>query len=70
MTRIAAFSDVHGNLSALEAVRAAVAKSSPDVVIVAGDHAINGPNPAEAVDALDDDRRVERLVEPGGLRAG
>ena len=34
MTRLAAFSDVHGNLSALEAVRAAVAKSSPDVVIV------------------------------------
>ena len=52
MTRLAAFSDVHGNLSALEAVRAAVAKSSPDVVIVAGDLAINGPNPAEAVDAL------------------
>jgi predicted phosphodiesterase len=52
MTRIAAFSDVHGNLSALEAVRAAVAKASPDVVIVAGDLAINGPNPAEAVDAL------------------
>jgi len=52
MTRLASFSDVHGNLSALEAVRAAVTKSSPDVVIVAGDLAINGPNPAEAVDTL------------------
>jgi predicted phosphodiesterase len=65
MTRIAAFSDVHGNLSALEAVRAAVAKSSPDVVIVAGDLAINGPNPAEAVDGLRDLETKGALIVQG-----
>jgi len=52
MTRIAAFSDVHGNLAALESVRAAIAKAAPDVVLVAGDLVLNGPEPAATVDAL------------------
>jgi predicted phosphodiesterase len=52
MTRLAVLSDVHGNLQALEAVRAAVAKASPDVVLVCGDLVLNGPNPAEVIDAL------------------
>jgi predicted phosphodiesterase len=47
-------SDVHGNLAALEAVRKALKKEKPDAVIVAGDHVMNGPDPAGAVDAIRD----------------
>ena len=50
--RIAVLSDVHGNVIALEAVRKAIRKEKPDAVLVAGDHALNGPDPAGAVDAL------------------
>jgi len=50
--RLAVLSDVHGNLEALTAVRAALKKERPDAVIIAGDHVFQGPNPAEAVDAL------------------
>jgi predicted phosphodiesterase len=52
MTRIAILSDVHGNLLALEAVRAAVHASAPDLVAIAGDLVLNGPEPAAAVDLL------------------
>jgi len=47
-------SDVHGNLAALEAVRKAIKREKPDAVIVAGDHVMNGPDPAGVVDALRD----------------
>jgi predicted phosphodiesterase len=50
--RLALLSDVHGNLAALTAVRAALKKERPDAVVVAGDHALNGPDPAGVVDAL------------------
>ena len=50
--RIAILSDVHGNLEALTAVRTALKKESPDAVLIAGDHVMNGPDPAGAVDAL------------------
>ena len=59
MTRIAVFSDVHGNSEALAAVRAAIAQAAPDVVMVAGDLVLNGPEPAAAVDAI-------REFEAGG----
>jgi len=52
MTRLAVFSDVHGNIVALEAVRAAIAKAAPDAILIAGDHVLNGPDPAGTVDAL------------------
>ncbi len=52
MARIAVFSDVHGNAVALDAVRKAVKASRPDAVLVAGDHAMNGPDPAGTIDAL------------------
>jgi putative phosphoesterase len=45
-------SDVHGNLSALEAVRKALKKEKPDVVLVAGDLVMNGPDPGATVDAI------------------
>ena len=51
-TRIAVLSDVHGNATALEAVRKAFKKDKPDAVIVAGDLVMNGPEPAAAIDAL------------------
>ncbi len=44
--RIAVLSDVHGNVIALEAVRKAIRKEKPDVVLVDGDHALNGHDPA------------------------
>lgn len=50
--RIAVLSDVHGNAIALEAVRKAIKREKPDAILVAGDHVLNGPEPAAAVDAL------------------
>ena len=50
--RVAVLSDVHGNATALEAVRKALKKEKPDAVIVAGDLVMNGPDPSAAVDAL------------------
>jgi predicted phosphodiesterase len=50
--RLALLSDVHGNLEALTAVRASLKKERPDAVVVAGDHALNGPDPGGVVDAL------------------
>jgi putative phosphoesterase len=52
MTRLVVLSDVHGNPAALEAVRKAFRKDKPDLVAVAGDLALNGPDPAGAVDLL------------------
>jgi len=52
MARIAVLSDVHGNLVALEAVRAAISKERPDAVMVCGDLVLNGPDPAGVVDAI------------------
>lgn len=49
MTRIAALSDVHGNLPALQAVRRAVDAARPDYVAICGDLAMNGPDPAGTV---------------------
>ncbi len=49
---MAVLSDIHGNLDALEAVRKALKRDKPDAVIVAGDHVMNGPDPAGTVDAL------------------
>ena len=52
MTRLAVLSDVHGNSVALEAVRRAIKAARPDAILVAGDHALNGPEPGAAIDAL------------------
>ncbi len=45
--RIAIFSDVHGNLTALEAVLADIKQQSPDWIIFAGDLCAVGAHPAE-----------------------
>lgn len=47
--RVAVLSDVHGNVTALEAVRAALRKERPDVVMIAGDLVLNGHDPAGTV---------------------
>ena len=51
-TRIAVLSDVHGNATALAAVRKAIAAAKPDAILIAGDHVLNGPEPAATVDAI------------------
>jgi putative phosphoesterase len=59
MARIAVLSDVHGNATALDAVRKAIRAAKPDTILVAGDLALNGPDPAAAVDGI-------RELEKGG----
>jgi putative phosphoesterase len=51
-TRIALLSDVHGNLEALDAVRKAIKREKPDVVAIAGDLVMNGPEPGATIDAI------------------
>ncbi len=65
MTRIALFSDVHGVVQALDAVRAAIAAAAPDVIAVAGDHAMNGGDPAAAVDGIRELEAAGALVVAG-----
>lgn len=50
--RVAAISDVHGNLPALEAVLADVEREAVDEIVVVGD-SVSGPWPAEVFDLLD-----------------
>lgn len=64
-TRIAVLSDVHGNLVALEAVRKAIKREKPDVVLIAGDLVMNGPEPGATVDAIRDMEREGAIVVQG-----
>jgi putative phosphoesterase len=50
--RIAVVSDIHGNLTALEAVVADLRLTSPDLVLQGGDVAVLGAHPAEATDRV------------------
>jgi putative phosphoesterase len=59
--RIAVVSDIHGNLSALEAVVADLRVTSPDLVLQGGDVAVIGARPAEVTD------RVRELRWPSVL---
>lgn len=65
MTRIAVLSDVHGNVLALEAVRKAIKKEKPDVVLVAGDLVMNGAEPGAAIDAIREMERDGAIVVQG-----
>ena len=47
--RTAIFSDVHGNLTALEAVLDDIARQAPDLTLFAGDLCVFGTRPAECV---------------------
>jgi putative phosphoesterase len=50
--RVAAISDIHGNLPALEAVLADIDREGVDEIVVAGD-SVSGPWPAEVFDLLE-----------------
>lgn len=52
--RIAVVSDVHANLTALEAVIADLARVSPDLIVHGGDLVGSGARPAEVVDRIRD----------------
>jgi putative phosphoesterase len=57
--RLAVVSDIHGNLTALEAVIADLRKVNPDLVVHAGDLVASGFRPAEVLD------RIRELGWPG-----
>ena len=50
--RVAIVSDVHGNLTAFDAVLADVQRHAPDVVLHGGDLALMGAQPAEVIDRV------------------
>jgi putative phosphoesterase len=57
--RLAIVSDIHGNLTALEAVIADLKRTSPDLVVQGGDLATSGHRPAQVID------RIRELGWPG-----
>jgi putative phosphoesterase len=59
--RIAILSDIHGNLTALNAVVADIRKQAPDRVLHGGDLVLMGAQPAQVVD------RIRELGWPGVL---
>ena len=48
--KIAVFSDIHGNLNALEAVMDDIQQNNCDKVFVLGDYAMAGPQPSQVID--------------------
>src|SRR5882757_8956885 len=50
--RFAVVSDIHGNLTAFEAVLADIRQASPDLVLHGGDLADGGSSPIEIVDQI------------------
>ena len=71
---IAVVSDIHGNLTALEAVLADLRNVSPDLVLHGGDLAAGGSSPIEVVDRIRDlgwpgvmGNTDQMLVEPASL---
>lgn len=52
--RLAVVSDIHGNLTALEAVFADLKALGADLVVHGGDLAANGPRPAHVIDMIRD----------------
>ena len=72
--RIAVVSDIHGNLTAFEAVLADIRLASPDLVLHGGDLADGGSSPREIVDRIRDlgwqgvmGNTDEMLVRPSAL---
>jgi len=56
---------VHGNAVALDAVRKALKKEKPDVVLIAGDLVMNGPEPGATIDAIREMERDGAIVVQG-----
>jgi putative phosphoesterase len=65
MVRIAALSDIHGNLPALEAVHKAIDAARPDYVAVCGDLVFNGPDPVGALALVQELQRAGAFVTLG-----
>lgn len=72
--RIAVLSDIHGNLTAFNAVLADIQQASPDLVLHGGDLADGGSSPTEIIDRIRDfgwqgvmGNTDEMLVEPTSL---
>jgi predicted phosphodiesterase len=65
MVRIAALSDVHGNLPALEAVRRDIDAARPDYVAICGDLAFNGPDPVGTLALVRELERAGAYVTVG-----
>ena len=57
--RIAVLSDIHANLTALDAVIADLRTTAPDLVLHGGDLVVGGPRPAEVID------RIREMNWPG-----
>ncbi|HTZ65692.1 MAG TPA: metallophosphoesterase family protein [Solirubrobacteraceae bacterium] len=57
--RVAIVSDIHGNLTALDAVIADIHSKAPDLVLHGGDLALMGAQPAQVID------RIRELGWPG-----
>jgi putative phosphoesterase len=73
--RIAVVSDIHGNLTAFEAVLGDLRQTSPDVIFHGGDLPHGGSSPAEIVDRIRDlgwpgvlGNTDEMLFDPESLR--
>ena len=74
MMRVAILSDIHGNLTAFEAVLADIQQASPDLVLHGGDLADNGSSPTEIIDQIRSlgwqgvmGNTDEMLIEPESL---
>jgi predicted phosphodiesterase len=74
--RIAVVSDIHGNLTAFEAVLADLRQTSPDLNLHGGDLPHGGSSPAEIVDRIRDlgwqgvlGNTDEMLFQPASLKA-
>lgn len=72
--RIAIVSDIHGNLTAFEAVLADLRQASPDLIFHGGDLADGGARPSEVVDRVRElgwrgvvGNTDEMLFDPGSL---
>ena len=59
--RVAMLGDIHGNVAALEAALADIARKGADRLVVTGDLVLNGPRPSEVV------QRVRSLEDAGAL---
>lgn len=69
--RVALFSDVHGNLAALEAVMAELQERGPfDVTVFAGDAVLFGPSPGDVVQRLQESGFVCLRGNCDGIVAG
>lgn len=74
--RIAIFSDVHGNLTALEAVLADIKQQAPDAIAFAGDACLFGARPKACLDLIRDQGMIcvqgntDKMVASHALLSG